>query len=254
MNTSFHGEMERQIWEFQKLGYPDAAGFDSGQWYGGFTSRFYQDTERREHSTSIIAGIDMAPVDFHIPFILVIGESTVSFPKQLHLLNGGLWNGGGTGKPTLFKKPFGLPSRAWLAVDVRVHPWVGGDSDWALYQTLRLSGRKMANLCDVLALGVHFPRELIRHHALGAFGCLDDYSTPYLHAQPYDPNRGLPSGKPNVFDHSVGPNTRNGGGGAIVTVGSYLTVEDVDRNSFERYQEDVERGQSESRVKEVIEE
>lgn len=255
--SAFRDEMERQIWDFQNLGYAEVAGFDVGQWYGGFASQFYRDGDNREDgSRSVLADLDMAPVDSRVPFVFVVGEMTVSFPKQLHLLNGGLWNGGGTGKPSLTRASFGLPSRAWLALDVRIHQWHPGGNDWVVYQTLLRAGRRMANLCDVLALGIHFPAELARCRAFGAFGSPEDpWSVPYVHASTndYEVQRGLPEGKPNVFTHAVGPNTTNGGGGAVVTVGGYLTVEDVDRRSFQRYSDLVDRGERERFTEEVLE-
>ncbi len=242
---AFKKELDRQSIIYSKLGYQQASGYDEGHWYGGLCSRFLDDENYRESDEdwSDISSIDM---DFsnpdRIPFLLVIGESIVSVPKQLNLINDSLWNGGGTGKPDILTMKVSLEHRMWLAVDVRLHK-VGSDGSHlkAKQQVMKSHlGIHLGTICDGLALAALFPDVLGRHGCIGLYesikdGGRDDYfDAAYIHSRtgPWAPEQ---STKPNLYVHTVGTNVTSGAGGSIMNYTSVISVESIMENAQARY-------------------
>jgi len=227
---TFRDELERQIWAFEDLGYVAATGFDKGHWYGGF----YRE-ESEGNYRSRFDSIDMSEGHPGIPFMLVIGESIVSVPRQIQLLNGGTWNCGG--KPSLLEGgTMSHPFKAWLAVDVRLHAWPSGACDWLVAEEVRASGRQFATVCCGIAVAVTHPQLLAQHKTLGCYASAHpSYSVPHIHEKPADWEVGLPKGKPNLYTHMVGRNCFHGGGGAVLSYASIISLESCVQGSLQRY-------------------
>jgi hypothetical protein len=237
MAPTFEEEFTRQSHAFAAYGYPEASGLDNGMWYGGFLGLFYREND--EHSRSRLAAIDMTPGELRVPFLLVMGETMFSVPRQMQLLNGGTWNG--DGKPSLLPlsggAPMSQPHRAWLAVDVQLHVVEPGGSCYPVAEAARRRDRRLATICDGIALAVTRPDLLDKHRAFGCYGSAPlDYEAPYIHADVSPWNQSLPQGKPNLFAHSVGHNVFNGLGGAVLSYASVISLESVMQNSYSRYE------------------
>jgi hypothetical protein len=104
---------------------------------------------------------------------------------------------------------------------------------------VREQERQLATVCDGIALAVQYPHLLEEHYAIGCYGSSQQraYQAPYIHAAPLDipPYEYLPRDRPNLFQHSVGPNTFNGGGGAVLSYSHVISLESVMQESFQRY-------------------
>lgn len=260
VSEAFKYEFEKQIHCYDKYKVVQSTGFDNGYWYGGFLSLFYR-------MKKVIAfSHDMPPRgEDRIPFLLVLGETTIPVPRMLELMSGVDWNR--KGKPSVPDRGFGLPYRAWLAVDVQFHKYdiyakrrrlspsnpayVGDDYDarvaaaivheepmWApsrseydmsdsdLAEELQSQGRTHATVCDGMAAAVVCPDILKRHYAFGLYGSqVESYSAPFIHSRPNEAYDDLPQDKPALLSHSVGKRTF-GGPCAIMTVGGVIPFRD----------------------------
>lgn len=257
---AFGNELSRQSHCYEQLGILSHVGFDPGMWWGGLVGHFAYN--------GAMDAVSMGNWDYkqpgdHIPFLLVLGESVISAPQLLHLLNGAKWNGGG--KPDVIRTPFGRGHRMWLAIDVNIHrhdqyakrrtlspndpDYVAREddpinvvadihevdmgvrsskldmSDYATAQLLKHAGLGMATICEGLALASCFPDVLKKHGAVGLYGSqYEDHTAPFIHARATEVHRNLPQDKPNLFGHSVGTNCYHAGSLSIMTVGSVFAL------------------------------